>query len=154
MISGKLNKELLPERLRRVPSVGAPVSRSLIGQTSPLSFQQTNHSSQLAHLVGPDSEGWQAAPSCQRVSGCWRVKACSYFLTTTSDPLATLRPNMAGNKLTGMAREVAEKYRETLVTLTFNDKIRINTLTEIAKEDQKYANVIVDCIEARLRKVS
>jgi len=60
---------------------------------------------------------------------------------------------MAGNKLTGMAREVAEKYRETLVTLTFNDKIRINTLTEIAKEDQKYANVIVDCIEARLRKV-
>ena len=61
---------------------------------------------------------------------------------------------MAGNKLTGMAREVAEKYRETLVTLTFNDKIRINTLTEIAKEDQKYANVIVDCIEARLRKVS
>ena len=82
------------------------------------------------------------------------MKACSYFLTTTFDPLATLRPNMAGNKLTGMAREVAEKYRETLVTLTFNDKIRINTLTEIAKEDQKYANVIVDCIEARLRKVS
>merc|ERR1711962_356323 len=91
--------------------------------------------------------------SCQGVSGCWRVKACSYFLTTTFDPLATLRPNMAGNKLTGMAREVAEKYRETLVTLTFNDKIRINTLTEIAKEDQKYANVIVDRIEARLRKV-
>ena len=61
---------------------------------------------------------------------------------------------MAGNKLTGMAREVAEKYRETLVTLTFNNKIVINTLTEIAKEDTKYANVIVDCIEARLRKVS
>ena len=61
---------------------------------------------------------------------------------------------MANNKLTGMAREVAEKYRETLVTLTFNNKIVINTLTEIAKEDTKYANVIVDCIEARLRKVS
>ena len=30
-----------------------------------------------------------------------------------------------------MAREVAEKYRETLVTLTFNNKIVINTLTEI-----------------------
>jgi len=60
---------------------------------------------------------------------------------------------MANNKLTGMAREVAEKYRETLVTLTFNNKIVINTLTEIAKEDTKYANVIVDCIEARLRKV-
>jgi len=60
---------------------------------------------------------------------------------------------MASNKLTGMAREVAEKYRETLVTLTFNNKIVINTLTEIAKEDTKYANVIVDCIEARLRKV-
>ena len=61
---------------------------------------------------------------------------------------------MASQKLTGMAREVAEKYRETLVTLTFNNKIVINTLTEIAKEDTKYANVIVDCIEARLRKVS
>jgi len=60
---------------------------------------------------------------------------------------------MASQKLTGMAREVAEKYRETLVTLTFNNKIVINTLTEIAKEDTKYANVIVDCIEARLRKV-
>ena len=48
---------------------------------------------------------------------------------------------------------MAEKYRETLVTLTFNNKIVINTLTEIAKEDTKYANVIVDCIEARLRKV-
>merc|ERR1712141_708849 len=42
---------------------------------------------------------------------------------------------------------------ETLVTLTINNKIVINTLTEIAKEDTKYANVIVDCIEARLRKV-
>ena len=61
---------------------------------------------------------------------------------------------MATHKLTGMAREVAEKYRETLVTLTFNNKIVINTLTEIAKEDTKYATVIVSTIEERLRKVS
>jgi len=60
---------------------------------------------------------------------------------------------MASHKLTGMAREVAEKYRETLVTLTFNNKIVINTLTEIAKEDTKYATVIVSTIEERLRKV-
>ena len=151
MISGKLNKELLPERLRRVPSVGAPVSRSLIGQTFPLSFQQTNHSSQLAHLVGPDSEGWQAAPSCQRGTRCWTGKTCS---CSTSEKHLPPPGSMAGNKLTGMAREVAEKYMETLVTLTINNKIVINTLTEIAKEDTKYANVIVDCIEARLRKVS
>ena len=57
------------------------------------------------------------------------------------------------SKLSGMAREVAEKYKETLVTLTFNNKIVINTLTEIAKEDTKYATVIVACIEERLRKV-
>ena len=57
------------------------------------------------------------------------------------------------SKLSGMAREVAEKYKETLVTLTFNNKIVINSLTEIAKEDTKYATVIVACIEERLRKV-
>jgi len=56
-------------------------------------------------------------------------------------------------QLTGMAREVAEKYKETLVTLTFNNKIVINTLTEIAKEDRNYASVIVSTIEERLRKV-
>ena len=56
--------------------------------------------------------------------------------------------------MTGMAREVAEKYKATLLTLTFNNKIAINTLTEIAKEDSKYASVIVATIEERLRKVS
>jgi len=61
---------------------------------------------------------------------------------------------MATHKLSGMAREVAEKYKETLVTLTFNNKIVINTLTEIAKEDTKYASVIVATIEERLRKVT
>jgi pre-mRNA cleavage complex 2 protein Pcf11 len=61
---------------------------------------------------------------------------------------------MTSHKLTGMAREVAEKYKETLVTLTFNNKIVINTLTEIAKEDTKYASVIVATIEERLRKAA
>merc|ERR1711910_193580 len=87
---------------------------------------------------------------CQRGTRCWTGKTCS---CSTSEKHLPPPGSMAGNKLTGMAREVAEKYRETLVTLTFNNKIVINTLTEIAKEDTKYANVIVDCIEARLRKV-
>merc|ERR1719411_1287185 len=86
----------------------------------------------------------------ERGTRCWTGKTCS---CSTSEKHLPLPGSMAGNKLTGMAREVAEKYRETLVTLTINNKIVINTLTEIAKEDTKYANVIVDCIEARLRKV-
>ena len=55
--------------------------------------------------------------------------------------------------LDGVAAEVADNYRETLSTLTFNNKIVINTLTEIAKENIKYASVVVGVIEERLRKV-
>ena len=51
-----------------------------------------------------------------------------------------------------MAKEVTERYMEALENLT-NSKIEINTLTVMATEDEKYAQVIVDCIEARLRKV-
>ena len=60
---------------------------------------------------------------------------------------------MSNMKLVGVAAEVAENYRETLATLTFNNKIVINTLTEIAKENIKYASVVVGVIEERLRKV-
>merc|ERR1719228_2852551 len=42
---------------------------------------------------------------------------------------------------------------ETLATLTFNNKIVINTLTEIAKENTRFASVVVAVIEERLRKV-
>ena len=60
---------------------------------------------------------------------------------------------MSNLKLAGMSKEVAETYRETLATLTFNNKIVINTLTEIAKENMKFASVVVGVIEERLRKV-
>ena len=55
--------------------------------------------------------------------------------------------------LIGLSKEVAEKYRETLSTLTFNNKIVINTLTEIAKEEVKHAAVVTKVIEDRIRKV-
>ena len=55
--------------------------------------------------------------------------------------------------LVGLSKEVAEKYRETLSTLTFNNKIVINTLTEIAKEEIKHAAVVTKVIEDRIRKV-
>jgi len=55
--------------------------------------------------------------------------------------------------LIGLSKEVAEKYRETLSTLTFNNKIVINTLTEIAKEEIKHAEVVTKVIEDRIRKV-
>ena len=55
--------------------------------------------------------------------------------------------------LIGLSKEVAEKYRETLSTLTFNNKIVINTLTEIAKEEVKHAAVVTQVIEDRIRKV-
>lgn len=57
------------------------------------------------------------------------------------------------NNLSGFAKEIAEKYRETLSTLTFNNKIVINTLTEIAKEEVKYAEVVTIVIEDRLKRV-
>ena len=60
---------------------------------------------------------------------------------------------MSNMKLVGVAAEVDDNYRETLATLTFNNKIVINTLTEIAKENIKYASVVVGVIEERLRKV-
>ena len=56
-------------------------------------------------------------------------------------------------KLAGVSREVADTYKETLATLTFNNKIVINTLTEIAKENIKFASVVVAVIEERLRRV-
>ena len=52
-----------------------------------------------------------------------------------------------------MTKKVTEKYKESLDSLTSNSKIAINTLTVMAKEYEKYAQVIVDCIEAQLRKV-
>lgn len=55
--------------------------------------------------------------------------------------------------LTGLAKEVADKYRDTLSTLTFNNKIVINTLTEIAKEEVKHAQVVTRVIEERLKRV-
>ena len=41
---------------------------------------------------------------------------------------------MSNLKLVGMSKEVADSYTETLAELTFNNKIMINHLTEIAKE--------------------
>ena len=55
--------------------------------------------------------------------------------------------------LVGVAKEVAEQYRETLCTLTFNNKIVINTLTELAKEEVKHAEVVTRVIEDRLKRV-
>jgi len=55
--------------------------------------------------------------------------------------------------LVGLDKEVADKYRETLSTLSFNNKIVINTLTEIAKEEVKHAEVVTRVIEERLKKV-
>ena len=60
---------------------------------------------------------------------------------------------MSNLKLVGMSKEVADSYMETLATLTFNNKIVINTLTEIAKENTRFASVVVAVIEERLRKV-
>ena len=65
-------------------------------------------------------------------------------------PRLTITPKM---NLIGLNKEVAEKYRETLSTLTFNNKIVINTLTEIAKEEVKHAEVVTKVIEERIRKV-
>ena len=61
---------------------------------------------------------------------------------------------MCNMKLVGVAKKVADNYRKTLATLTFNNKIEINTLTELAKENIKYASVVVGLIEERLRKVT
>ena len=55
--------------------------------------------------------------------------------------------------LVGLPKEVADKYRETLCTLTFNNKIVINTLTEIAKEEVQHAEVVTKVIEERLKRV-
>ena len=55
--------------------------------------------------------------------------------------------------LVGVAKEVAEKYSSTLRELTFNNKIVINALTDIAKEDVEHATVVTKVIEDRLKKV-
>jgi len=60
---------------------------------------------------------------------------------------------LAKMNLVGLDKEVADKYRETLSTLSFNNKIVINTLTEIAKEEVKHAEVVTRVIEERLKKV-
>ena len=60
---------------------------------------------------------------------------------------------MSNLKLVGMSKEVADSYTETLAELTFNNKIMINHLTEIAKENTRFASVVVAVIEERLRKV-
>ena len=56
-------------------------------------------------------------------------------------------------KLVGVAKEMEDNYRVTVVTLAFNNKIVINNLTEISKENMKYAIVVVGVIEERPRKV-
>ena len=55
--------------------------------------------------------------------------------------------------LVGMAKETADRYRDTLSQLTFNNKIVINTLTDIAKEDASHAEIVTRVIEERLKKV-
>ena len=55
--------------------------------------------------------------------------------------------------LVGLSREVADRYRDTLSQLTFNNKIVINTLTDIAKEDVAHGEIICRVIEERLKKV-
>ena len=55
--------------------------------------------------------------------------------------------------LVGLAKETADRYRETLAQLTFNNKIVINTLTDIAKEDASHAEIVTRVIEERLKKV-
>ena len=67
--------------------------------------------------------------------------------------IQTSSQNFVKMNLTGLAKEVADKYRDTLSTLTFNNKIVINTLTEIAKEEIKHAQVVTRVIEERLKRV-
>ena len=55
--------------------------------------------------------------------------------------------------LQGDAREVADSYRETLSKLTFNNKLVINTLTEIANENKNFAREIVTVIDDRVKQV-
>ena len=55
--------------------------------------------------------------------------------------------------LVGVAKEVADKYSSTLKELNFNNKIVINALTDIAKEDVEHAHVVTKVIEERLKKV-
>jgi len=57
-------------------------------------------------------------------------------------------------QLSGSALEVAESYRETLSKLTFNNKLVINTLTEIANENKAFARDIVGEIEKRIHQVT
>ena len=61
---------------------------------------------------------------------------------------------MASKQLRGEAAEVADSYRESLTKLTFNDKIVISHLTEVANENKNFASVIVQLIEDRLHRVS
>ena len=58
------------------------------------------------------------------------------------------------SKLRGEALEVADSYRESLSKLTFNDKVVISHLTEVANENKPYAGIIVQLIEERLHRVS
>jgi hypothetical protein len=57
------------------------------------------------------------------------------------------------SKHRGEAQEVAESYRESLNKLTFNDKIVISHLTEVANENRNYGDIIVQLIEERLHRV-
>merc|ERR1711976_909029 len=67
--------------------------------------------------------------------------------------IQTSSQNLVKMNLVGLPKEVADKYRETLCTLTFNNKIVINTLTEIAKEEVQHAEVVTKVIEERLKRV-
>ena len=49
--------------------------------------------------------------------------------------------------------DVAKRYRQNLEALTFNNKLVINSLTESANENRKYAQAIVTVIEQRMRQV-
>lgn len=48
---------------------------------------------------------------------------------------------------------VAEEYKVSLADLKANSKPLINMLTMLAEENQKYAQQIVDVIEAHILKV-
>merc|ERR1711976_905877 len=67
--------------------------------------------------------------------------------------IQTSSQNLLKMNLVGLPKEVADKYRETLCTLTFNNKIVINTLTAIAKEEVQHAEVVTKVIEERLKRV-
>ena len=50
--------------------------------------------------------------------------------------------------------DLTEEYQTSLNDLTFNSKPHINMLTILAEENKKYAETIVQLIEAQITKVN